>query len=149
MRTLPLIVLCVGLPWVSFGQTGIVTSGGQPIPGATVTATQGERVLRTLSDERGTFQFTGMGPGTWTIESDMFGFAHMRRDVQVSATPTRIDVALQLQERTPVLQRAGQQGPQGSGQQGTAPAQDIGIVNDAPPAPPPDLTGMNADSSNG
>jgi hypothetical protein len=88
-------------------QSGAVKSEGQPIPGVTVKATQGDRVLLTLTDEKGEFQFDGMTPGMWVMEADLFGFDHLRREVQVAASPTRIDLALQL--------RARPAGPQGAG----------------------------------
>jgi hypothetical protein len=83
----------------ALAQSGTVKADGQPIPGATVRATQGERSLVTLADENGAFQLTGITPGAWVVEADMFGFAHLRRDVLMGASPTRIDLVLQLQDR--------------------------------------------------
>src|SRR5712692_7917639 len=87
-------------------QSGTVKTDGQPIPGATVRATQGDRSLVTLTDEYGAFQLTGATPGQWVVEADMFGFAHLQREVQIGSTPTRIDLAMQLQDR---IQRPGAQ----------------------------------------
>jgi hypothetical protein len=127
-------------------QSGTVKSDGLPIPGASVSATQGERVLRTLTDENGAFQFTGMSPGIWVVEAQMFGFAPLRREVQVGDALTRIDLTLQLPARSapgaPALLRPQQQ-PQGAPQ-----VQDIGEVNDAAFGPPPDFSQFSADSSN-
>ena len=81
-----LVLLAVSLPFV-FAQSGTVKAGGQPIPGATVRATQGQRSLVTLTDANGAFRFNGMTPGAWVVEADMFGFDHLRREVQVTATP--------------------------------------------------------------
>jgi hypothetical protein len=101
-----LVLLAVSLPFVfdqsAFGQSGTVKAGSQPIPGASVRATQGERSLVTLTDANGTFHFDGMTPGAWVIEADMFGFEHLRRDVQVAATPTNLDLTLQLSTRAAV-----------------------------------------------
>ena len=55
-------------------QTGVVKSEGQAIQGATVKATQGDRILMTLTDDSGTFHFDRMTPGSWIVEVDMFGF---------------------------------------------------------------------------
>ena len=93
-----LVLLAVSLP-VVFAQSGTVKAGNQPIPGVTVRATQGERSLVTLTDDNGAFHFDGMTPGAWTIEADMFGFDHSRREVQVAATPTNLDLTLQLSAR--------------------------------------------------
>lgn len=96
-----LVLLAVSLPLV-FAQSGTVKAGAQPIPGATVRATQGERSLVTLTDDNGVFRFDGMTPGAWVVEADMFGFDHLRREVQVTATPTNLDLTLQLSPRAAV-----------------------------------------------
>ncbi len=75
-------------------------SEGQPIPGATLRATQGDRILLTLTDENGAFEFTGMTPGAWNVDVDMFGFDRLRKEVQIAATPTKIDLTLQLRDRS-------------------------------------------------
>lgn len=93
-----LALLAVSLP-VAFAQSGTVKAGSQPIPGATVRATQGERSLVTLTDDNGAFRFDGMTPGAWVVEADMFGFDHVRREVQVASTPTNLDLTLQLSAR--------------------------------------------------
>ena len=104
-----LVLLAVSLPFV-FAQSGTVKAGGQPIPGATVRATQGERSLVTLTDDNGAFRFDGMTPGAWVIEADMFGFDHLRREVQVAATPTNLDLTLQLATRARSLAAPGRPG---------------------------------------
>ena len=86
-------------PVASVQQAGTLKAGAQPIPGATVRATQGDRSLVTLTDENGVFRFTGMIPGAWTFEADMFGFEHLSREVQVGATPANLDLTLQLSAR--------------------------------------------------
>ena len=96
-----LVLLAVSLPFV-FAQSGTVKAGNQPIPGATVRATQGERSLVTLTDDNGAFRFDGMTPGAWVIEADMFGFDHSRRDVLIAPTPTNLDLTLQLSARAAV-----------------------------------------------
>ena len=90
-------VCCAAL---ALGQSGVVKSEGQPIPGATVKATEGNRTLVTLTDENGAFEFSGMTPGAWTIEVDMFGFDRAHKEVQIAAAPTKIDFTLQLRDRT-------------------------------------------------
>ncbi len=136
-----LAVLGVCLP-LAFGQSGTVTVGGQPIPGVTVKATQGERVLTTVTDDDGSFQFQNMAAGTWTVEADMFGFDHVRKDTEIAATPTKIDLALQMQARVEVAPAApaaggrggGRGGPGGGrGGQGQANPQQPDLAAEAPP----------------
>src|SRR5579863_9319797 len=83
---------------IARGQSGTVKSDGQPIPGATVRATQGDRVLTTLTDANGAFTIDKMGPGMWTIDVSMFGFDTARKDIQIGTSPVKIDLSLQLRE---------------------------------------------------
>ena len=83
---------------VACGQSGTVKSDGQPIPGATVRATQGDRVLITSTDANGTFTLDKMTPGAWTVDVNMFGFEASRREVQIGASPTKIDFTLDLRQ---------------------------------------------------
>ncbi len=90
------MVVFLGSLSAALAQTGVVKSAGQPLPGATVRATQGERVLSTLTDANGEFKLANLTPGTWTIDVAMFGFAPQRREVQISTNPTKIDFTLQI-----------------------------------------------------
>jgi hypothetical protein len=83
---------------VACGQSGTVKSDGQPIPGATVRATQGDRVLITSTEANGTFTLDKMTPGAWTVDVNMFGFEASRREVQIGASPTKIDFTLDLRQ---------------------------------------------------
>ena len=113
-----LVLLAVSLPFVFSqsvsSQSGTIKAGGQPIPGASVRATQAERSLVTLTDENGAFRLDGLTPGAWVVEADMFGFDHLRREVQVTATPGSLDLTLQLSTRAAVpaaARPASQNGP--------------------------------------
>ena len=67
---------------------GQVLSNGVPVPGATVTATQGARKLVTVSDARGDYAFTDLADGAWTISVEMRCFAPTQGQVSVApATP--------------------------------------------------------------
>src|SRR5712691_7209551 len=83
---------------IAWGQSGTVKSEGQPIPGATVRATQGDRALITVTDANGTFTLDKMTPGTWTVDVNMFGFEASRREVQIGASRTKIDFTLDLRQ---------------------------------------------------
>jgi trimeric autotransporter adhesin len=96
MRTLAVIVVFLCSLSAALAQTGVVKSEGQPLPGATVRATQGERVLSTLTDANGEFKLANLTPGMWTVDVAMFGFAPQRREVQIAASPTKIDFTLQI-----------------------------------------------------
>ena len=62
---------------------GKITFGGLPLPGATITATQGDKTFSTTSDEGGVFHFADLPDGQWTIEVRMQCFESIRADVAV------------------------------------------------------------------
>ncbi len=138
-----LAVLGVSLP-LAMAQSGTVVSGGQPIPGVIIRATMGERALTTATDENGAFQFTGMLPGTWSIEADMFGFDPIKRDVTIGTEPVKIDLMLQLQARAQVAaQPAGGRGGGRGGNQN----QQQELIAEVPPEIPPQAPGGDTSNS--
>src|SRR4029077_4843479 len=67
---------------------GQVTFGGLPVPGATITATQGSKHIVTITDQQGQYSFADLADGTWTIEVAMTCFAMIKQDVMIpSNTP--------------------------------------------------------------
>ena len=76
---------------------GSVKSAGLAIPGATVTAKQGDRQLSTSTDESGNFVFSNMPPGSWTIEVEMMGFATIPQHLEMGDTdPPMHELVLKL-----------------------------------------------------
>jgi hypothetical protein len=65
--------------------TGVVKFGGQPLPGATVIAIQGDHRVMTTTDESGAYQLDGLAPGTYTVEVQMFGFQTAHKQIQIAA----------------------------------------------------------------
>ena len=65
---------------------GVVKLGTQPVPGATVTARQGDKTIAVLTDPQGAYVFPNLADGTWTIKVEMRGFAPAEREVQVPGT---------------------------------------------------------------
>ncbi|MGD1062259.1 MAG: carboxypeptidase regulatory-like domain-containing protein [Terracidiphilus sp.] len=63
---------------------GVVTFGGLPLPGATVTATQGTTTVTVVSDAAGTFQFDDLADGKWSIDIQMQLFAPVHADVTIA-----------------------------------------------------------------
>ena len=93
---------------VLYAQSGVVKSANQPIPGATVTATIGDRKLVTTTDQNGHYAFSGGPAGDCSIEVRMFGFDAATKKSNCADT-AKIDFALQLQE-SPVAQRMARMG---------------------------------------
>ena len=65
-----------------YGQVGFT---GLAVPGATVTATQGDKQIVTTTDQSGLYRFADLAEGMWTIKIDMRGFAPLSREVNVIA----------------------------------------------------------------
>jgi hypothetical protein len=63
---------------------GVVKFGGLPMPGATVTATQGDRRLTAVTDEQGAYSFASLTDGTWSIQVEMLCFEPIRLEVAVA-----------------------------------------------------------------
>ena len=66
--------------------TGQVTFGGLPVPGATVTASLGDKQFVTSTDQQGRYQFADLTDGVWSIRVEMQGFATLMQDVTVGTT---------------------------------------------------------------
>lgn len=104
--TLIFFFLLIGAPAL-FAQSGFVKSAGQPIPGATVTATQGARSVSVVTDADGHYAFPLLNPGSWTVTVDMFGFDPLKTEVDYSAAHGPVNFNLLLKP-SPVLQRLQQ-----------------------------------------
>jgi len=63
---------------------GVVSYGALPLPGATITATQGTKTLTAVSDQDGAFQFDDLADGQWTIQISMQLFATLKTDVTIA-----------------------------------------------------------------
>ena len=72
-------------PVAASQHAGQVTFGGVAVPGATITATQGEKTSVTVTDQQGVFRFADLADGMWTIRVDMLGFSKLTQEVSVSA----------------------------------------------------------------
>jgi len=80
-------LVAVGLTFlnlVAAEQHGQVTFGGLPVPGATVTALQGEKKITAIADAQGAYSFPDLTDGVWTIQVDMLGFETAKNDVTVA-----------------------------------------------------------------
>ena len=77
-------------------QRGQVKFGGLPVPGATVTATQGDESLSVITDSQGGYSFPDLTDGVWTIQVEMLGFESLKQEVTVArdAPPTAWDLKM-------------------------------------------------------
>jgi len=63
---------------------GWVKSDGLPVPGATVTATEGDKTFVTSTDDSGAYSFPNLPDGIWTLRISMLGFSPVSRDIGVT-----------------------------------------------------------------
>jgi trimeric autotransporter adhesin len=132
------------LAWLAFSALaaaspyrGVVTYGGLPLPGATVTATQGTKTLTAVSDQDGDFQFDDLADGQWTIQVSMQLFATLKTEVTIAPKMPPANFAMKLQPEGKILSES---------QPATQPVE-------IPPAPAPALAnrppGQQAEGKNG
>src|ERR1700728_2285477 len=62
---------------------GIVTFGGLPLPGATVTATQGAKTFTVVTDQGGLYRFDDLPDGDWTLAIEMQCFETIHAQITV------------------------------------------------------------------
>jgi len=86
---------------------GLVRSGGLPVPGAVVTATQGNRKLVTLTDEDGRYSLAGLSAGMWKLEVELTGFQRTQRTIELpTAGPLEWNLEIEpLARQTSIPQR--------------------------------------------
>jgi len=123
--------------------TGTVLFGGQPLPGATVIATEGKHRAVTTTDESGKYELPDLAPGTYTVEVQMFGFQTVHKDLQVGPGSAAVNWSLDLQPRPKELAERPQQRQQ-TGFRATTENE----VDQIAAAPPPDIGPQNTANAN-
>ena len=99
---------------VACAQSGFVRAGGQAIPGATVTAKQQAQVFSAVTDADGHYGFPLLGPGSWDVSVEMFGFQPLQQQVNYSAAKGAVNFDLHLKE-SETLRRLQQWTARGGG----------------------------------
>jgi hypothetical protein len=91
-----MVALCLPVLGMAAEVRGVVTFNGLPVPGATVTVTQGGTKQSTVTDENGAYSFSNLPDGEWKIEIAMGGFAtiHAELDVVAKTPPRKWELAL-------------------------------------------------------
>ena len=115
MIRIPVLALILG--GLAFGATesGVVRSGGQPIPGATVTAICGTDKIDTVTDDAGRFTMGGLPESACSFTVSMFGFEPSQRQLTASDAPLNFDLKLQTRAtlaQAPVAPSASASFPQ-------------------------------------
>src|ERR1017187_4181182 len=63
---------------------GVVKFGGLAVPGATVTATQGDKKLVAITDPQGIYTFAELADGVWNLQVEMLCFATLKNEVAIA-----------------------------------------------------------------
>jgi len=80
-----LLVACCTLTGLLASEShGVVKSGGLPFPGATITATQGEKKVVTTTDDTGFYSFPDLEAGVWKLTMDALGLVTASREIGVA-----------------------------------------------------------------
>src|SRR5581483_9080677 len=91
-----MIAVLAAMNLIASEQHGMVTFGGLPVPGATVTATQGNKKFTTVTNPDGAYSFPDLSDGPWSIQVDMLGFETAKGEIAAapSATPPTWDLKM-------------------------------------------------------
>src|ERR1039457_4033024 len=63
---------------------GVVKFGAVPVPGATVTAAQGDKKFVAITGQDGAYAFPELADGVWNIQVEMLCFAPLKREIGIS-----------------------------------------------------------------
>ena len=67
---------------------GLVSYGGLPVPGVTVTVTQDGKKFVTVTDTQGSLLFSDAGGWCGSVAVEMTGFSAVRQDVVIATDAT-------------------------------------------------------------
>jgi hypothetical protein len=86
---------------------GQVRFGGLPVPGATVTASQGDRSFSAVTDQQGDYSLPELADGVWSFKVEMLGFAPIAQDVTAGAATPASDFDLKMLSLDQIKSLAG------------------------------------------
>src|ERR1019366_7880848 len=84
------ILVCWTIAWAACGllsaseHHGIVKFAGLPVPGATITATMGDKKLVAITDLQGLYAFADLADGVWNVQVEMLCFATLNKEVAIA-----------------------------------------------------------------
>src|ERR1035438_2447309 len=84
---------------------GQVFYHGVPVPGATVTVSQGSKHFAAISDRQGLYEFPDLADGKWEIKIEMRGFSTLDAEVTVAPNSPQGSWELRLLELGQMLSR--------------------------------------------
>jgi hypothetical protein len=79
----PLLAVAAVFVLAAAEHHGVVKFGAVPVPGATVTATQGDKKLVAITGQDGVYTFPELADGVWNIQVEMLCFAPLKREIGI------------------------------------------------------------------
>src|SRR5687767_8637061 len=78
------VALRVAAAVAASDQRGQVLFNGLPVPGATITAVQGEKKIVAVSDDEGAYRLSGLDDGAYSLRVEMLGFEPIVQELKVA-----------------------------------------------------------------
>ena len=78
------LLLLAGRALTASEHRGQVVFGGVAVPGTTVTATQGEKKLASVTDGSGIYNFPDLTDGLWSVKVEMLTFAPQTKEIGIA-----------------------------------------------------------------
>ena len=75
---------------------GLVIFGDAPLPGASITVTQGGKKFMTVTDEEGKYSFPDLADGAWKVDVEMSGFVKIDQEITVAPSMPVIRLDMKL-----------------------------------------------------
>src|SRR4249920_2419603 len=91
-----ILAAIAGLPLAASEHHGAVKFAGLPVPGATVTATMGDKKLVAITDPAGVYSFPDLPEGVWNIQVEMLCFTTLKMEVASAANAPSPEWELKL-----------------------------------------------------
>jgi hypothetical protein len=135
------LTLALAAPLAAAEHRGVVKFGGLAVPGATVTAAQGDKKLTAVTDDQGVYDFPNLSDGLWNIEVDMLGFEPIKREIAVSNEAPSPEWDLKMQSFDQIKALAP---PAPPSEQKPATATTAAAATNGAPQPTPSIVAANA-----
>src|SRR5580700_3449113 len=125
---------------------GEVKFAGLPLPGVTVTATQGDKTLTAATDPKGVYSFADLPDGHWSLRVEKLGFAPASQEVTVGGDSPGASFELKMLPLDRIEATVQPGAPPAVPATAAAPAtafQRTGLNTSSAPAPPasaPEIT---------
>ena len=106
LSALAILTILCAVPLGATQYSGTVRAADQFVPGAAVTATQGDRKISAFTDEHGRYTLD-LPPGEWDVRVEMFEFSSASERVTAGLLPLQKDWTLEMPKLADRLKAAG------------------------------------------